>query len=118
MPHGSAYPVCSGEDMADLWRLTAREVTAMLRRRDVSPLELIDTAEARIAAAEQLRDESKATAKQTVRKLDSDRSNGGLQSYNKSELLELAASIGIEGRTNMSKGELVDAITKASRTKR
>ena len=75
-------------------------------------------AEARIAAAEQIRDESKATAKQTARKLDSDRSNGGLQSYNKSELLELAASIGIEGRTNMSKGELVDAITKASRTKR
>jgi amidase len=38
--------------MADLWRLTAREVRAMLRRRDVSPLELIDTAEARIAAVD------------------------------------------------------------------
>jgi hypothetical protein len=32
--------------------------------------------------------------------------------------MELAASIGIEGRTNMSKGELVEAIAKASRTKR
>jgi colicin import membrane protein len=75
-------------------------------------------AEARIATAEQIRDESKATAKQTVRKVDSGRANGGLQSYNKPKLLELAASIGIEGRTNMSKGELVNAITKASRTKR
>ena len=44
--------------------------------------------------------------------------NGGLQSYNKPELVELAASIGIEGRTNMTKNELVDAIAKASRTKR
>ena len=41
-----------------------------------------------------------------------------LESYNKPELVELAASIGIEGRTNMTKGELVDAIAKASRTKR
>jgi hypothetical protein len=32
--------------------------------------------------------------------------------------VELAAGIGIEGRTNMSKAELVDAITKASRAKR
>lgn len=35
--------------MTDLWKLTAREVTAMLRRRDVTPLELVDVAEARIA---------------------------------------------------------------------
>ena len=75
-------------------------------------------AEARITAAEEIRDQSKATAKDTVRKLDRERSNGGLQSYNKPELLELAASIGIEGRTHMSKGELVAAITKASRSKR
>jgi amidase len=36
--------------MTDLWRLTARETTDLLRRREISPLELIDVAEARIEA--------------------------------------------------------------------
>jgi amidase len=36
----------------DLIRMTATEVVARLRKRDVSPLELIDAAEARIAAVE------------------------------------------------------------------
>ena len=44
--------------------------------------------------------------------------NGGLESQNKPELVELAASIGIENRTTMTKSELVDAITKASRAPR
>ncbi|MCC6777190.1 MAG: amidase [Hyphomicrobiales bacterium] len=38
--------------MAELWRLTARETTDLLRRREISPLELIDVAEARIAAVD------------------------------------------------------------------
>jgi hypothetical protein len=41
-----------------------------------------------------------------------------LESYHKPELVELAAAIGIEGRTTMTKSELVDAIAKASRAKR
>jgi colicin import membrane protein len=73
--------------------------------------------EARIVAAEQVREYSVATAKQTARELEGDQTNGGLESYNKPELVELAASIGIEGRTTMTKAELVDAIAKASRTK-
>ena len=36
--------------MTDFWKLTACEVAAMLRRRDVTPLELIDQAEARITS--------------------------------------------------------------------
>jgi amidase len=36
--------------MRELWKLSAREVVSLLRRRKVSPLELIDAAEARIAA--------------------------------------------------------------------
>ena len=51
-------------------------------------------------------------------RLDQEASNGGLESYNKPELVELAAAIGIGGRTTMTKGELVNAIAKASRTKR
>jgi amidase len=40
--------------MAELWRLTAREAVALLRRGDASPLDLIAAAEARIAAADPL----------------------------------------------------------------
>ena len=40
--------------MSDLWKLTAREAVALLRRREVNPLHLIDAAEARIAAVEPL----------------------------------------------------------------
>ncbi|MBI3512466.1 MAG: amidase [Proteobacteria bacterium] len=36
--------------MTELWRLSAREAVARLRRREVSPVELIDAALARIAA--------------------------------------------------------------------
>lgn len=38
--------------MTDLWRLTACEAVALLRRRAVSPLDLITAAEARIAAVD------------------------------------------------------------------
>lgn len=74
-------------------------------------------AEARVKATEQIREHSKATAKHAARELERDPTNGGLESYNKPALIELAASIGIEGRTSMTKGELVDAIAKASRTR-
>jgi colicin import membrane protein len=74
-------------------------------------------AEARVKATEQIRERSKATAKQVARDLEQDPANGGLESYNKPELVELAATIGVEGRTNMTKDELVAAIAKASRTR-
>jgi colicin import membrane protein len=71
-------------------------------------------AEAQTAVAEGVRERSKTTAKRTVREL----TDGSLESRNKAELLDLAATIDIEGRTQMTKAELVDAIAKASRTKR
>jgi colicin import membrane protein len=74
-------------------------------------------ADAQIEAAERLRERSEARAKSTTQELKR-AANGNLESYNKPELLDLASSIGIEGRTNMTKAELVDAIGKASRTKR
>lgn len=36
--------------MQELWKLTATQAVALLRRREVSPLELLDAAQARIAA--------------------------------------------------------------------
>lgn len=44
--------------------------------------------------------------------------NGDLESQSKAELLDLAASMEIEGRTTMSKAELISAITKAADTAR
>lgn len=38
--------------MTDLWRLTATEAVAKLRRREVSPLEMVDAASSRIEAVE------------------------------------------------------------------
>lgn len=75
-------------------------------------------ADARIEAAERLRVRSEEAAKKTARELRRDPGNGGLDSYNKPELVELASSIGIEGRATMTKSELVDAIEKSSRAKR
>jgi chromosome segregation ATPase len=72
-------------------------------------------AEARVKATEDLRERAAATAKHTARELDRETTDGGLDAYKKPELVELAASVGIEKRTNMTKGELVDAITKAAR---
>jgi colicin import membrane protein len=75
-------------------------------------------AQERIEAAERLREQSEGVAKTTARELSRMPANGGLESYNKPELVELASSIGIEGRTNMTKSELVEAIAKASRAGR
>jgi colicin import membrane protein len=77
-----------------------------------------DAADARIEAAEQLRERSEATAKSAAQELKRAPDNGELESYNKPDLVDLASSMGIEGRTNMTKAELVDAIAKASRTTR
>src|SRR5262245_41137754 len=38
--------------MTELWRLTACEAADLLRRREISPLEMIDAAEARIETVE------------------------------------------------------------------
>ena len=66
-------------------------------------------------AAEGLRERAAATAKHTALELDRTTTNGGLDAYKKPELVELAASIGIENRSHMTKPELVDAIMKAAR---
>ena len=65
-------------------------------------------------AVEELRERAAATAKQTARELDREGTDG-LDTYKKSELVDLAASIGIEKRTHMTKDELVEAIAQAAR---
>ena len=73
-----------------------------------------DEAEGRVEVVEELRERAAATANRTSRELADDHGNG-LDSYKKPELVELAGSIGIRGRTDMTKGELVDAIMTAAR---
>jgi hypothetical protein len=79
---------------------------AWLRSRVPKPAQAVGTLRPAHAAA---------TAKRTARELDRETTDGGLDAYKKPELVELAASIGIENRTNMTKAELVDAISTATR---
>ena len=72
-------------------------------------------ADEKVAAAEQVGRDAELTAKHTVRHLHGDRPDGELESQTKAELLELAAAIDVEGRTAMTKAELVSAIERATR---
>lgn len=103
------------EEAAEAARAAAEEAHREAEQLAEEAQQQASEADAQVSAAEQLRDRPKAEAKNTARRLERDTANGGLAAYHKPELVELAASIGIEGRTNMTKSELVDAITKASR---
>ena len=105
-------------EAADAARAAADEAQQQAQQLADEAEQQAGDAEAQVAAAEQLRTRSEETAKQTARGLKSNPTNGDLKAYNKPELLQLAAGIGIEGRTNMTKDELVSAIAKASRGKR
>jgi colicin import membrane protein len=106
------------EEAAEAARAAAEGAQERARELAAEAEQHASEAQARVTAAEQVRERSTATATETARGLEEHATNGGLESYNKPELVELAATIGIEGRTNMTKAELVDAISKASRTRR
>jgi hypothetical protein len=106
------------DEAADAARQAAEEAQRQAHELAHEADEQARGAETQLKAAEQIREQAKGTAKHTVRELERNPANGGLKSYNKAELVELASSIGLEGRTNMSKVQLVNAITKASRTER
>src|SRR6185503_12727166 len=75
-------------------------------------------AQAGVSRAEELRGASEdATVRLTAADTGHVETNGDLQEYTKSELMELASTIGIEGRTKMAKDELISAI-RASRASR
>ena len=97
------------DEGAEAAREAADEAQRQAQELAAEAEEQAHDAEAQVKAAEQIREHSKATAKHAARELQRDPSNGDLKSYNKPELVELAASIGIEGRTNMNKDELVSA---------
>jgi hypothetical protein len=102
------------DEAAEAARAAADEANRQAQQLASQAEQQSSDAEARVKATELLGDDLVATAKQTARELR-DTTNGGLKSYSKPELVELAASIGINAPTNMTKPELVGAITKASR---
>jgi colicin import membrane protein len=106
------------DEATETARIVAEEAHHQAQQLASDAEQQASEAESRITAAEQLREHSEAAAKHTARELDRDPTNGGLESYRKPELVDLAASIGIEGRTNMTKVELIEAIAKASSTTR
>jgi colicin import membrane protein len=106
------------DEAAEAARAAAEEAHRQAQQLAEEAEQQASEADAQVSAAEQLRERPKATAKDTARRLEREAANGGLESYHKPQLIELAASVGVEGRTNMTKRELVEAIAKASRRSR
>jgi chromosome segregation ATPase len=102
------------DEAAEAARSAAEEANRQAQQLQNEAKQRASYAEARVEAAEELRERAAATAKQTAWELDREGTDG-LDAYKKSELVELAAGIGIEKRTDMTKDELVEAITQAAR---
>jgi pyruvate formate-lyase activating enzyme-like uncharacterized protein len=103
------------DQAAEAARSAAQEANRQAQQLQDEAKQRANDAEARVKEAEDLRQRAAAIAKDTARELDRETTNGGLDAYKKPELVELAATIGIENRSSMTKEELVDAITKAAR---
>ena len=101
-------------EAAEAARLAAVEAERKADRLEDGAAQSPRGDEGRGDAAEELQRRAAVTAKRTARELARNETNG-LDAYKKTELVELAAGIGIKGRGGMTKGELVDAIKKASR---
>ncbi len=104
------------DEAAEAARRAAEAANRHAHRLTAEAQQQARDAEAQVGASERIREQSESTAKHAARELGDDVTNGSLESLNKPELVELAASVGIEHRTTMTKSELLDAITKASRT--
>jgi DNA repair exonuclease SbcCD ATPase subunit len=102
------------DEAAEAARVAAEDANRQAQELQNDARQRARDAESRIDAAEKLREQAAATAKRTALELDREAMDG-LDSYKKPELVHLAASIGIEGRSEMTKDELVEAITKEAR---
>ena len=71
-----------------------------------------------MAAAQQVRKAAAVTAKDAAQRLGGREIDADLESRTKAELLDLAAAIDIEGRSSLTKAELISEIQQAARTAR
>jgi colicin import membrane protein len=72
-------------------------------------------ADERIAEARRMSEQSAVEAKETTARVREVATNGDLKDRTKDELLDLAAAMDIEGRSSMTKAELVSAISRSHR---
>lgn len=79
---------------------------------------LADEADHQVDATAQIQAGTETSAKQTARRLQSKDANGDLAEHTKAELLDLAATVDVDGRSQMTKSELVAAIRRATRATR
>ena len=100
------------DEAAQAARAAAEKATRHAQQLSSEAEQQAEDAEARVAAAEQIQTRSEATVMKTARDLERESANGDLDSYNKQELIELAASMSIAGRSHMTKPELVKAIRR------
>ena len=101
------------DEAAEAARTAAEEASRRAQSLASEAQQQAHDAHAQVKATERLRERTQTTARRAARDLESE--NGGLESRSKAELVALAASVGIDTRTNMTKSELADAIAKASR---
>ena len=50
-PHTRALPNPKGRDMSDLWKLTALEAVDLLKKGEISPLDMVEASAARIESS-------------------------------------------------------------------
>jgi colicin import membrane protein len=103
------------DEAAEAARSAAEEANRQAQQLQDEAKQQADDAESRVKLADDLRERAAASAKRTARELDREGTDG-LDAYKKPELVELAATIGIENRASMTKAELVEAVTKAARS--
>jgi hypothetical protein len=99
------------DEAAEAARLAAEEASRHAQRISDDAEQQEKEVAARVGLAEELRERTAETAQRVLR----GGNNGNLSSYKKSELLELAAAEEIEGRSTMTKDELVAALKRTSR---
>jgi colicin import membrane protein len=95
----------------------ADEAHRAAQRLQADVSEQVKNADARVTAANRVGQQTTVTAERIARELQTDKLDSDLDSLTKAELLDLAAAIDIDGRTTMSKTELVTAIAKTSGAK-
>jgi len=106
------------DEAAEAARIAAEETQRHAQELARDAAQQARQAEARVDRAEELHGRWEATARQTAAESGRVWTNGDLGQYTKSELMELASSVGIEGRSKMPKNELIAAIRAASRESR
>jgi colicin import membrane protein len=106
------------QQVADEARQTAEEAGRYAAELSGDVEQSSAEAAARIGLVEELRERTAATAKRHPSRRRGRGGRGLLRSSTKADLLELASAAGIQGRSSMTKAQLVSALERTTRTSR